>query len=106
MNLTPEERERLIITACGPIMILPKDLGFFVQNLISEGDWCSMFCNRGQLKDLDEARKIANIRILPQMDGFKGPFKDQFFLSETYQYGNEKYGVPWYEEFGNRNEKY
>ena len=104
MNLTPEERERLIITACGPIMMLPKDLGFFVQNLVSEGDWCSLACNQGLIENLEERRKTANIEILPQIDGFKGFNRDHFFLSNTYQQGILKYAQPYYDKYGLLNE--
>ncbi len=99
-NLGSEEKNRLIITACGPIMILPRDLGFSVTNLISSGDWCSLFCNSALKKDPHSFDDVANVRMLDQIDGFSGCIKDHFFLSNTYQGEIADFTRKNYDKFG------
>lgn len=91
-DFTIEQSNRFIITACGPTMILPKDLGFSVMNLISDKDWCSRVCTRNNPQDSN----FANIRILEQPDGFIG----HSFLNPTYQKGISDYAKDQYNEFG------
>lgn len=68
-------------------MILPRNLGFIVRNLISEGDWCSLRCNPGlqEKQKLEEYRNAYDVKLLEQVDGFSGVFEDHFFQSRTYQ---------------------
>ena len=99
-NLTTEQRNRLIITACGPTMILPRDLGFSVMNLISEGDRCSLFCNLGLGKNLEKYESSADLRILQQKDGFLKLNRDHFFESRTYQEGIQDFTGPKYRDYG------
>lgn len=99
-HFTFEERQRFIITACGPIMILPRNLGFIVQNLVSEGDWCCFQCNSGLEKDPEKYQSMADVHILDQIDGFDGFNGDHFFESATYQKGIADYTVSNYKEFG------
>jgi hypothetical protein len=94
------QKDRLMITALGPIMILPRDLGYHVMNLVSDGDWCSKFCNPGLKRNLAKYREYADVNILPQRDGFTGVIRDHFFLSKTYQAGIKRYTRPLYEEYG------
>ena len=83
-------------------MILPRDLGFIVQNLVSEGDWPSFRCNPGLRKHPEKYRKYALVKILPQKDGFTGLNEDHFFQSQTYQEGIERFCVPNYRQYGER----
>lgn len=99
-NLSLEHKKRLIITACGPIMILPRDLGFIVKNLVSVGDWYSFRCNPGLEDNPENYHKYANVRILPQKDGFSGFNKDHFFKSMTYQDGIQDHCVADYRDYG------
>jgi RHS repeat-associated protein len=99
-NFTIEQRDRLIITACGPIMTLPRSLGFVVRNLISEGDWCSLHYHKGLKEDPMKYESFANVRLLPQKDGFHGFTKDHFFKSKTYQDGIFDFTVPLYDKHG------
>lgn len=98
-NLSPKQREGLIITACGPIKILPREFGFSVVNLISDGDWCSSFCSGGK-KYLHQYRQYADVEILPQKDGFSGLIRDHFFLGKTYQDGIQESTYDKYMKFG------
>ena len=88
-TLSSDMKNRLIITACGPIMALPRDLGFNVTNLISEKDWCSRACNWG-------SDSLANTYMLPQPHGFKG----HFFQNPTYQEGIKNYTEDLYRAYG------
>ncbi|MBS0626016.1 MAG: RHS repeat-associated core domain-containing protein [Verrucomicrobia bacterium] len=97
-NMT-QHRDRLIITACGPIMILPRSLGFKVTNLISSADWCSLGCNRGYTKHPDLFDRVADTVLLPAKD-WDGITADHFFLSKTYQDGIKKYSVEDYKDYG------
>jgi len=99
-NLSIEQKNRLIITACGPIMILPRDLGFSVTNLISQGDNCSLFCNRELKKDMFCYDDVAFVRILSQKDGFCKITRDHFFLSRTYQEEINRTSKIKYETYG------
>lgn len=99
-NLTQSERERLIITACGPILTLPRDRGFKVTNLISEGDWCSLFFHPGLEKNPHKYKSFADVYLLPQIDGFTGFNKDHFFTSKTYQDGIKQFQLPDYDTYG------
>jgi RHS repeat-associated protein len=85
--MTLEERNRLIIVACGPIMMLPRRLGFQVANLISKGDPYSGFLNSEMLENREKYRQEFDIQPLDQLDGFSGFQRDHFFLSKTYQEG-------------------
>jgi hypothetical protein len=98
--MTLEERNRLIIVACGPIMMLPRRLGFQVANLISKGDLFSGFLNQQFLDDPDKYRNDYKIRPLDQQDGFSGFQRDHFFLSKTYQEGIWRTLQSPLEEFG------
>ncbi|HSX37494.1 MAG TPA: RHS repeat-associated core domain-containing protein [Chlamydiales bacterium] len=98
-NFSEEERNRLIITTCGPIMILPRNLGFLVTNMVSSGDWCSFFCNSG-LRRHPERYDFADVRILDQKDGFSGFNRDHFFQSRTYQEGLANITTPQYRKYG------
>jgi RHS repeat-associated protein len=91
-DFSREQKDRLIITACGPIMVLPKDLGFSVTNLIAVGDWCSRLCNFGAHLD-------PNVRVeFLTGNGFWS--REHYFRSETYQRGIREFEVPLYETFG------
>ena len=83
-------------------MILPRNLGFIVKNLISEGDWPSLACNRGLKEKLndDEFKKSYDVKMLFQIDGFSGIFKDHFFQSETYQNGIKRHCLRDYRNYG------
>jgi len=85
--MTLEEKNRLIIVACGPIMVLPRVLGFQVVNLISKGDPYSGYLNREFLDDPGKYEDDYKIQKLDQKDGFSGFQRDHFFLSKTYQTG-------------------
>ena len=100
-DFTPEEKQRLFITACGPIMILNKNLGFRVINLISEGDWCSKMCTGIHCeKDLKKYQNPAEVHLLDQIDGFSGFNKDHFFESRTYQGGISDFCIKEYQKYG------
>ncbi len=88
------------ITACGPVMILPRKLGFSVINLVSSGDWCSLFCNRGLKNHPERYDANAEVRILDQKDGFSGFNKDHFFISRTYQEGIQRFTSDSYKQYG------
>lgn len=98
-NFTREQKDCLVITACGPTKILPRNLGFIVKNLISAGDRYSNLLNHQELNDpnLDD---YAHVHILPQIDGFHGIKGDHFFQSKTYQKGILDYCVRDYEKYG------
>ena len=101
-TFSSRERERLIITACGPIMILPRDLGFNVMNLVSEKDWCSKVCNLGfgirreTSRTEDGSDSLSKVYMLPQKHGFKG----HFFQNPTYQDGIQYYTENLYRKYG------
>jgi RHS repeat-associated protein len=97
---SPEHKNRLIITTCGPTMILPRNLGFSVTNLVSSGDWCSKFCNWGFRRNFNKYDGFAKVVMLPQRDGFSGFIRDHFFLSNTYQEGIKIFTAEKYEKYG------
>lgn len=99
-TLTREQRDRLIITACGPIMTLPRNLGFKVTNLISSGDWCSLHFHKGVKQNPRKYEDWADVFLLQQKDGFSGFTRDHFFKSNTYQEGIKVVTNPLYKEFG------
>lgn len=98
-DFTPEQKQRLIIVACGPIMTLPRDLGFKVTNLISTGDFFSLAFHPQLLERPEWYKRFADIIILLQKDrnGLNG---DHFFLSKTYQEALEEQSVDDYKEYG------
>jgi RHS repeat-associated protein len=98
-NFTRQQRDRLIITACGPIMILPRSLGFKVTNLISKGDWYSLACNSYMTPE--SITPYANVRFLPQKDS-NGAMGDHFFQSKTYQEAIKEHSIEDYKEYGVR----
>ncbi len=88
-------------------MVLPRNLGFSVTNLVSAGDWCSIKCITPSVpmdmdwyikKNPSLLRRIfddfADVFPLSQKDGFSGFNKDHFFLSRTYQGGNKSSDFP------------
>jgi RHS repeat-associated protein len=97
-NLSTEQREKLIITACGPIMVLPKSLGSKVMNLISEKDWCSLACNPKLIFNSQAYNGFAEVYLLPQNQGFQG----HYFTSSTYQDGIKRLTVGHYQNQGER----
>jgi hypothetical protein len=99
-NFTNNQKDRLLITACGPIMTLPRSLGYRVMNLISIGDWCSMNYHPGLDKDPNKYHSFADVFLLPQSDGFSGFIRDHFFKSKTYQKGIKDFAEPLYDEHG------
>jgi RHS repeat-associated protein len=100
-TLSPEQKYRLIITACGPIMILPRNLGFSVTNLISSGDGCSLACNPGLKSHLKKYRSFADVEILPfNFSPSRVINWDHYFSSPRYQEGIKKYLAPKYVEYG------
>ncbi len=99
-NFTAQQRDRLIITACGPIMTLPRNLGFRVMNLISEGDWCSLHYHKGLLKDRKKFEYVADVFLLSQKDGYSGFIRDHFFKSKTYQEGIQDFTLELYKKHG------
>jgi hypothetical protein len=94
-KFTPAQKKRLIITVCGPIMILPRNLGFKVTNLISNEDWYSISCI---LHDL-EILKHSDVRFLKSKDS-NGAMFDHFFQSKTYQEGLKEHCLEDYKEYG------
>ena len=101
--LSQEERDRLIVIACGPTMLLTSDLGFKVVNLLSKRDKlalsvCHIAFNLYPERYLD---KKATRLLLPKQSPswFKRVF-DHEFVSKTYQKGIERYVTGLYEEFG------
>lgn len=99
-HFSKEQRDRLIITACGPIMTLPRNLGFRVMNLISKGDWCSLYFHKGIIQNPWKYEAFADIFLLTQKDGFSGFVRDHFYKSRTYQEGTKDFTEPLYKKFG------
>ncbi len=94
------QKDRLIITACGPIMTLPRNLGFSVQNLISKGDSYSLHFHK-ELKDDPHAYdSFADVQLLEQQDSASWFTQDHFFKSKTYQEGIKLFSVSQYDEYG------
>jgi RHS repeat-associated protein len=97
-EFTPEQRNRLIVTACGPTMILPRSLGFSVTNLVSEADWCSLWCNPGLSNHPERYQSYADVHILSQEGGVFT--RGHYFKNRTYQVGIQDYTVPLYRKYG------
>jgi|GEM_PF-2728242 hypothetical protein len=104
-DLPQNVKDRLIITACGGILIIPRSCGFITNNFISEGDWPSKMLN-GISNDLEERaemleihRRDANVRILDQIDG-SGVNGDHFIQSKTYQQGLKDHVFETYKNHG------
>ena len=83
-------------------MILGRDLGFKVVNLISEGDWCCLHFHPELKKNPEAYKDWADVRILDQKDGFSGFKKDHFFLSRTYQEAIQYYEKEDYKTYGKK----
>ena len=81
-------------------MILPRNLGFSVKNLISEGDWPCLHFHPELKKNPDAYKDWADVHLLPQKDGFEVFIRDHFALSRTYQEGIERYGKKLYQQYG------
>ena len=99
-NFTPQQKERLIITACGPILILARNLGFRVNNFISTGDTFSLYFHPALEEDPNSYDSIANVFLLSQEDGFSGLNRDHFFKSITYQNEIKRRLIPLYNKYG------
>ena len=105
-DLPRNMKNRLIITGCGGILMIPRSCGFVVENLISEGDWPSRLLNgisynpeeREAMLEMHD--RDAEVRMLNQIDGFSGVNRDHFFQSKTYQKGLQDYVWPLYKEQG------
>ncbi len=99
---TKKQKERLIITALRPVMILPKSLGYKVTNIISEGDWFALASNPNVLNYLEPTAPSARILILASQasNGFDG---DPFFLSQVYKESILKYCANEYFKYGVEN---
>ncbi|HLB52082.1 MAG TPA: RHS repeat-associated core domain-containing protein [Chlamydiales bacterium] len=96
-DFSQEKKDRLIITACGPTMLLPRDLGFSVTNLISRGDWCSRFITK---EILHFGHPHADVVHLPSANGHIPFHPEHYFLNKTYQQGLRNHTKPLYEEYG------
>jgi RHS repeat-associated protein len=104
-DLPQNVKNRLIITALGGILIIPRSCGFITQNLISEGDRASKMLN-GISNDPEERaemlkmhRRDANVQILKQIDS-SGINEDHFIQSKTYQKGLQDHVVETYKKHG------
>ncbi len=102
-NLGPRAKDRLMITANGPIMVLPNSLGHSVINLVSKGDWCSWVCNGGFDRYMEDGGREATVHILPRDTGLFGLRPSHYFESETYQDGICEFVVPEYQKYGGLN---
>lgn len=101
-DFTPEQKNRLMIYSCGGTMMLGRNMGFKVENFVSEGDWCCLHFHPELKKNPKAYDGWANVRILEQKDGFKGLNKDHFFLSQTYQGAIQYYETPQYKIYGEK----
>jgi RHS repeat-associated protein len=99
-NLSREEKDRLIITGCGGIVMLPRDLGYKVTNLFAEKDAYSLAFHRGLRKNAHKFDSVADVHLLPQPSGFFRNFSSHAFANDTYQQGIKRYTVPDYDKFG------
>lgn len=93
-DLPDNLKQRLIVTACGPAKYIPESFGHIVNNLISDGDWCSKWLNRREIGH------HANIRILEQKDKCNWFIQDHFFQSKTYQEGIVDFTRKLYNQYG------
>ena len=96
-RLSSKQRDRLFLITCGSAMILPRDLGYRVDNLISKGDIASLYLH----PDLTAIEQYAEISLLERKDGFRGVRQDHFFASLTYQEALKNYETI-YKEKGSR----
>ncbi len=99
-DFTPQQKDRLIIFSLGGIMILPRNLGFKVTNLIAEKDAYSLFFHRGLRKDPHKYDSFADVHILPQEGGFFHNFTSHGFTTDTYQQGIRDFVIPEYNKWG------
>ncbi|MBI3900588.1 MAG: hypothetical protein HY324_00390, partial [Chlamydiia bacterium] len=96
-DFSQEQKNRLVITACGPTLFLPRDLGFSVINLVSRSDWCSRFMANDFLYG---KHPTADVIYLPPSGGHSLFQREHYFLNHTYQQGLRDHTQPLYEQFG------
>ncbi len=105
--LSQEERERLIVIACGPTMLLTNDLGFKVLNLLSKRDNLSLsVCHIAYnlYPERYQGKKVTRLLLPKQSPSWMKRVFDHEFVSRTYQKGIEKYVSALYKEFGTCSE--
>lgn len=95
-DFTEEQREKLIILACGPVLLMPKEMGFKVVNVISKGDWPAQTCNEEHLVNPTSYETWADVIFLASND-HRPLIGDHFFESMTYQGWLREFGRPLYE---------